>query len=86
MTRYVRHDIEDIPTTQVSGPLDPVPSEHTMPEVDNESSNEYCEETDTNPSLHWIIRTVLATKRPIHQFEIYHPPIYIYGRANASHR
>ena len=41
MTRYRNHDMED-----VTAPLD-----HTTPEGDNESSNEYSEETDTHHLL-----------------------------------
>ena len=41
-TRYRSNDIEDVPATQDSAPLDLVPLEYP-----NESSNEYCEENDT---------------------------------------
>ena len=46
-TRYGNHDTEDILATQDSTPLDLAPPEHTMLEGDIESSDEYCEETDT---------------------------------------
>ena len=46
-TSYRSHDTEDIPAIQDSAPLDIVPLEHPMPEGDNESSDEYCEETNT---------------------------------------
>ena len=46
-TRYGNNDMEDIPATQDSTPLDIAPLEHTMPEGDNKSSNKYREETDT---------------------------------------
>ena len=39
--------MKDIPATQDSAPLNLVPLEHTMPNGDNESYDEYCEETDT---------------------------------------
>ena len=45
-TIYGSHDREVIPTTQDSYPLNLAPLEHTMPRGDNESSDEYCEETD----------------------------------------
>ena len=50
-TRYYSNDIEDVPATQDLAPPDLVPPEYPMPEGDNESSDEYCEETDTCPSL-----------------------------------
>ena len=49
--RYGSHDTEDIPATQDSPPLDLASQEHCMPEGDNESSDEYCEETDTHHPL-----------------------------------
>ena len=48
MTRYGSHAMEDIAATQDSAPLDLEPLKHTMPEGDNESSDEYCEENDTH--------------------------------------
>ena len=42
---------QDVPATQDSAPLDLVPPQYAMPEGDNESSNEYCEETDTHCPL-----------------------------------
>ena len=47
VTRYGSHDTEDVPDTQCSPPLDLVPQDHPMPDRDNDSSNENCEETDT---------------------------------------
>ena len=47
MTRYRTHNTEDVPATQASPSLDLEPSEHPIPEENNESSDEYCEETDT---------------------------------------
>ena len=50
--RYRSHNTEDIPATQDSPPLGLVPQEHPMAEGNNESFDEYCEETDTpNPLL-----------------------------------
>ena len=46
-TRYGSHDTEDIPSTKDSYPLDLVALECTMPVGDSESSDEYCEETET---------------------------------------
>ena len=46
-TRYGSHDTEDVPAMQDSHLLDLTPLDHTMPEGDNESSDEYCKETDT---------------------------------------
>ena len=44
-TRYGSQDTEDIPDTQ--DPLDIKPQDHPVAEGDNDSSDEYCEETDT---------------------------------------
>ena len=49
--RYGSHDTEDVPATQNSDPLDLAPLEHTIPGGANESSDECCEETDTNHPL-----------------------------------
>ena len=38
---------EDIPATQDSPPLDLESQEHPMLELDNESSFQYCEDSDT---------------------------------------
>ena len=46
-TRYGNHDTEDIHDTQDSPSLDLVPQDRPMLERDNDSSDEYCEETDT---------------------------------------
>ena len=51
MTRYGSDDTEDVPATQDSPPLDFMPQDHPMPEGDNDSSDEYCEETDTHCPL-----------------------------------
>ena len=45
-TRYGSHDKEDIPASQDSAPLDLAPLEHPMPEEENKTSDEYCEEND----------------------------------------
>ena len=50
-TRYGSLDTEDDPATQHSPPLDHTPQEHPLTEGDNESSDEYCEETDTHHLL-----------------------------------
>ena len=50
-TRYVSHYTEDIPSTKDSAPLDLVPQDQPMPEGGNDSSDEYCEETDTHHPL-----------------------------------
>ena len=47
-TRYGRNDIEDVPATQDSAALDLAPLKHPMPEGENESPDEYCEEIHTN--------------------------------------
>ena len=49
--RYRSHDTENIPATQDSPSLDLTPLEHPVLEEDNESSDEYCEEIDTNCPL-----------------------------------
>ena len=46
-TRYRNHDTEDVPATKDSALLDLAPLDDTMPERDNESSDEYSKETDT---------------------------------------
>ena len=50
-TRYGSHETEDSPATQDSSPLDLMPQDHPMPEGDNDSSDKYCEETDTHHPL-----------------------------------
>ena len=45
------HDTKDVHVNQDSDPLVLVPPEHTMPRGDNESSDKYCEETDTHYPL-----------------------------------
>ena len=51
-TRCKSPDIENIPTTEDSSPLDLVPQEFPMPEGDNDSSDEYSEKkSDTCHSL-----------------------------------
>ena len=47
VTRYGSQDTEHIPDTEDPTSLDLMPQDHTVPEEDNESSNGYCEETDT---------------------------------------
>ena len=44
--RYGSQDTEDIPDTQDSIPLDIMPQDHPVLEGDNDSSDEYCKETD----------------------------------------
>ena len=51
VTRYGSQDTEDIPHTQDSSHLDLIPQDHCVPEGDNDSSDEYCEETDTHHPL-----------------------------------
>ena len=46
VTRYGSQDTEDIPDTEDPTPLDLMPQDHPVPEGDNDSSDEYCEETD----------------------------------------
>ena len=47
VTRYGNQDAEDIPDAQDSTPLHLTPQDHPMLEGDNDSSNEYCEKTET---------------------------------------
>ena len=49
VTWYGSPDTEDVPATQNSPHLDLVQQEHPVPEGDNESSDEYSQETDTSP-------------------------------------
>ena len=44
-------DTEDVTDTQDSTPLDLMPQDHPLPKGNNDSSNEYYEETDTNHPL-----------------------------------
>ena len=60
--RYGSHDIEDIPATQDSPPLDLTPTEHPMLEEDNELSDEYCEQTDTCHPLAEILEKFCQIK------------------------
>ena len=46
-TRYRGQGTGDVPDFQGSTPLDLMPQDHSVPEGDNDSSDEYCEETDT---------------------------------------
>ena len=47
MTRYGSQDTEDIPGSKDSTLLDCMPWDHPVLKEDNDSSGEYCEETDT---------------------------------------
>ena len=47
VTRYRSQDTEDVTDTQDSTPLDIVPQDHHVPEGDNDSPDEYCEELNT---------------------------------------
>ena len=51
VTLYGSQDTEDITDTQDSTPFDLVPQDHLVLEGDNDSSDEYCEETDTHCPL-----------------------------------
>ena len=51
LTRYGSHDTKDVSATQDSPPQNLAPEEQPMPEGDDESSKEYCEETDTHHPL-----------------------------------
>ena len=50
-TRYANWDAEDALDAQDSTPLHLTPQDHSNPEGDNDSPDEYCEETDTHHSL-----------------------------------
>ena len=62
--------MEDVPATQGSHPLDLAPLEHTMPKGDDESSDEYCEETNIHHPLaelleqFWELKDQLASLKP----------------------
>ena len=86
MTRYGGHDVEDIPATQDSAALHLVPPEHIMPNGDNESSDEYFEETDTCHPMAELLEQFLQLKDPICKPEIYHSQIYTYSSADTAHR
>ena len=45
--RYGSQDTEDVADTQDSPTFDLAPQDHPVTEGDNDSSDEYCEETDT---------------------------------------
>ena len=57
--------MEDSPATQDSALLDLAPPEHIMPKIDNESSDKYCEETDTHCPLAELLEQF---KQPRDQF------------------
>ena len=59
-TRYGTHDTEDVPDTENSTPLDLMPQDLPVPEVDNDSSDEYCEETDTHHPLADLLKLPTA--------------------------
>ena len=50
-TRCGSKDTEDVADNQDSTLLDLMPQDHPVPEGDNNSSHEYCEETDTHHPL-----------------------------------
>ena len=51
VTRYGSQDTEDVPDIQDSTPLYIMPQDDPVLERDNDTSNEYCEETDTHCPL-----------------------------------
>ena len=61
-TRCGSYDIEEVPATQDSSPLDLMPQEDTMPKWDNESSDKYCEETDICHSLAELLEQLQQMK------------------------
>ena len=61
-TRYGSQDTEDIPDTQDSDPLDLVPQDHPVPEGDNVSSDEYCEETGSYHPLADLLEQIQQLK------------------------
>ena len=73
--------MEDIPATQDSHPLYLAPPKHTMPKGDNESSDEYCKETDTQCLLAEFLEQFWQLKD-----QIAHSPINTYSRADAAHQ
>ena len=72
-TRYRIYDMEDLPATQDSAPLDLAQLDHTMPEGDNESSDDYSEETDTCHPLAELLEQ-FQQLQPICLLEICHQP------------
>ena len=58
VTRYRSQDKEDI----VDTPLNLMPQDHPVPEGDNDSSIEYCEETDTCHPLADLLEQFLQLK------------------------
>ena len=63
--------------------LDLVLPEHPMQEGDSESSDEYCEETDTYYPLAELLEQFC---QPMDHFAIYHSPIHTNSRTVAAHR
>ena len=63
--RYGSQDTEDIPNTQDSTSLDLMPQDHPVLEGDNDSSNEYCEETDTHCHLADLLQWFQQLKNQI---------------------
>ena len=78
--------MENFPSTHDSDPLDLVPPEHTIPRGDNESLDEYSEETDTYCPFAEFSRTIPAFSGQICFREICHQTNYTYGRTDAAYR
>ena len=62
VTRYSSQDTKDIPDTQNSIPLDLVPQDHSVPEGDNDLSDEYFEENDTHCPLADLLEQIQQFK------------------------
>ena len=61
-TRYGSQDTKDIVDTKNSTPLDLMPQDHPLPVGDNDSSTEYCEETDACCLLADLLEQFLQLK------------------------
>ena len=60
VTRYGNHDTEHVPDAQDSTPLNLAPQDQPMLEGDNDSSDKYCEETDTCCPLADLLEVPIA--------------------------
>ena len=83
-TRYRSHDTDDVPAIQDLAHADLAPPDHIMPKGDNESSDEYSEETVTCHPLAILLEQFQQLQQ-IYQLEICHPLTYTYSRADTAY-
>ena len=79
VTRYGNQDTDDVPDAKDSTPLHLMPQDHPMLEDDNDSSNEYCEETDTPPPLANLIDQLQQLEKQFSNLKLI-PPSHTHRR------